>query len=275
MSPARSRVHAVLDRLDVVAVAVSGGIDSLTLATLAGRRLGAGRVLMVHAVSPAVPPQASTRVREFAAREGWRLEIVSAGEFSDPDYLRNPVDRCFFCKINLYGAIAAVTSATILSGANLDDLADYRPGLDAARRHGVRHPYIEAQIDKATVRSLARDLGLGDIAELPASPCLASRVETGIAIDPATLRFINCVELMIGAALAPRTVRCRVRTGAVVIELDEQTLGRLADPDADGLRQEIATLWPPATPAPPIRFAPYRTGSAFIGAPAVRALAAS
>jgi uncharacterized protein len=93
-------------------------------------------------------------------------------------------------------------------------------------------------------------------------------VETGIAIDPATLGFINAVELLVGAALKPRTVRCRVRRGALVIELDEATLGALPDGEADRLRADIARLSPPATARSPIRFAPYRTGSAFVGAPA-------
>jgi uncharacterized protein len=271
MSPALSRLHGILDELGDVAVAVSGGIDSLTLATIAGRRLGPDNALMAHAVSPAVPPTASGRVRDFAASEGWTLEIVEAGEFADPDYLSNPVNRCFFCKTNLYGVVATVTRRAILSGANLDDLGEYRPGLDAARRWAVRHPYVEAGVDKGGVRSLARELGLGDIADLPASPCLSSRVETGIAIDPATLRFIDAVELRIGAALKPRTVRCRVRASGVVIELDEATLAALSDRDADRLRGEIGALSPAVRSDTPVSFAPYRTGSAFLNPPARRA----
>jgi uncharacterized protein len=267
VSPAHAALRAILDELGAVAIAVSGGIDSLTLATIAGRHLGAGRALMVHAVSPAVPPQATTRVREFAGREGWTLRIVEAGEFRDPDYLANPVNRCFFCKINLYGVVATVTDRTILSGANLDDLSEYRPGLDAARRHAVRHPLIEAGVDKAGVRALARELGLGDIADLPASPCLSSRVETGIAIDPETLGFINRIELMVGAALKPQTIRCRVRAGDLVIELDEPALAALSNRDAEELRDDIAALAPRAVAAKPVRFAPYRTGSAFLLAP--------
>ena len=88
------------------------------------------------------------------------------------NYLANPVDRCFFCKTILYGCIARLTDAQILSGANLDDLQEYRPGLEAARCHSVRHPYLEAGIDKRAVRSLARELGLGALSELPAAPCL-------------------------------------------------------------------------------------------------------
>ena len=131
----------------------------MTLATLAHRLLGAGRVAMVHAVSPAVSPEATARVRRYAEIEAWDLTVLDAGEFADADYLRNPVNRCYFCKTNLYGTIARVTPRQILSGANTDDLGEYRPGLDAAREHGVRHPYVEAEIDKrgrSRARSSAR-----------------------------------------------------------------------------------------------------------------------
>ena len=78
----------------------------------------------MHAVSPAVPPEATARVRAIAATEGWSLAIFDAGEFEDPRYRANPVDRCFYCKTNLYGRIARETGATILSGTNIDDLDD-------------------------------------------------------------------------------------------------------------------------------------------------------
>ena len=131
----------------------------MTLALLAGRRLGAESA-MFHAVSPAVPPEATERVRAFAAREGWRLTVLDAGEFADPAYRANPANRCFYCKTNLYGALAARTDATLLSGTNLDDLGDWRPGLKAAEEHGVRHPFVEAGIDKAGVRAIAASAGL-------------------------------------------------------------------------------------------------------------------
>ena len=133
--------------IGTVAIAVSGGVDSMTLAFVAHRILGA-KATMFHATSPAVPPEAGERVRRHGARHGWSVKIISAGEFDDPAYLANPVNRCFFCKTNLYGAIARHTQATIASGTNLDDLGDYRPGLQAARDHGVRHPFVEAEIPK-------------------------------------------------------------------------------------------------------------------------------
>ena len=150
---ARLAPHATL------AIAVSGGVDSMTLAAFAHRLHqsgGMGPVEMIHAVSPAVPPAATERVRARASREGWRLTVTGAGEFDDSRYRDNPVNRCYFCKTNLYDRIRALTGGAIASGANLDDLGDYRPGLLAAAERAVVHPYIEAGMDKAAVRALAR-----------------------------------------------------------------------------------------------------------------------
>jgi len=216
MSAARAALSTVLSGLDRTAIAVSGGVDSMTLATVAHQVLG-DRSEMFHAVSPAVPAEATHRVEGMAREQGWRLRVFDAGEFTDVNYRANPVNRCFFCKINLYGAIRGQTEAQILSGTNLDDLGEYRPGLDAAREHGVRHPYVETGIDKLGVRALARELGLHEVSDLPAAPCLSSRVETGIPIRTPTLRLIHQAERLVSGLLSPRTVRCRIRASGVVI----------------------------------------------------------
>ena len=255
-------LNAVLGRMGQVAVAVSGGIDSLTLATAAHRALGAGAT-MHHATSPAVPGEATARARALAAAEGWALDVFDAGEFADPAYRANPVNRCFFCKANLYGAVASRTARTILSGANLDDLGDYRPGLEAARDHGVRHPFVEAGIDKRAVRALAAQLGLGALAELPSAPCLSSRIETGIRIEAPVLAMVHAAETLVGAALSPYVVRCRVRRAGIVVELDEAALDRLGG-RAAGLAAELAALGRQAGLDVPVLFAPYRMGSAFL-----------
>ena len=194
---------------------------------------------MIHAVSPAVPPEASARVEAYARREGWRLEVIDAGEFADPNYLQNPANRCFFCKTNLYGTIAARSSATICSGTNLDDLADWRPGLQAAEQHRVRHPYVEAGIDKATVRALATHLGLDDLAELPAAPCLSSRLETGLPVTAARLELVHAVERLIQQELMPRTVRCRLLLDGIAIQLDPDALARIEHDAYAGLRAAV------------------------------------
>ena len=244
------------------AIAVSGGVDSMTLAVVAGRFANGGANVF-HAVSPAVPIRATQRVKAYAQQEGWALTIIDAGEFADPDYLANPVNRCFFCKLDLYGTIASQTDKTILSGTNTDDLGDYRPGLQAASKHRVRHPFVEASMSKNDVRRLARSLGLDDLSELPAAPCLASRVETGIAIDPAELRLIDQVEELVRSTIEIETVRCRRRKDGLVLELDSSALSALSVRNREELSNQIAEITE-ASEKHAIRFEPYRRGSAFL-----------
>lgn len=263
MTEQASALRHRLQAIERVAVAVSGGVDSMTLAVVAHRVLGE-RALAMHAVSPAVPPEASQRVRDYARREGWRLRIVDAGEFADSRYRRNPANRCFFCKSHLYGTMAGLTDRVLVSGTNLDDLGDYRPGLKAAAEHGVRHPYIEAGIDKRGVRSLARDLGLDDLAELPAAPCLSSRIETGIAIDARVLQAVNATERLLRRELQPQTVRCRVRRDAICIELDQTTLAALQPAQRQAWAVRIAPSFAALNVKHPVQFQAYRQGSAFL-----------
>lgn len=264
------RVARVLEAIGPVTVAVSGGVDSMTLAAFAHARNPVG-ARMAHAVSPAVPAAATARVRRRARADGWALSVVEAGEFDDPDYLANPSDRCYFCKTNLYRAVRAVVGgsgkATVVSGANVDDLGDYRPGLEAAREWRVRHPWVEAGVDKAGVRRLARRLGLADVADLPSSPCLSSRVETGIAIEGDVLGAVDAAERYVRRRLGARTVRCRVRADGVAVELDADALDALAPGERASLAPAVAAMFARARrggEAPRVRFEAYRRGSAFL-----------
>ena len=215
----QAKLKDYLAQIGPAAVAVSGGVDSMTLAVVAHR--ANPQIEMYHAISPAVPRQATERVKQYAEQEGWRLHLIDAGETEDPEYLANPANRCYFCKTNLYDTIVANTTGKVLSGTNLDDLSDYRPGLEAAREHQVAHPYVECQINKADLRQIAKALNLSDLHDLPAAPCLSSRVETGIAISPNILPIINEVELEVREMYPTvENVRCRIRKTGVVLELD-------------------------------------------------------
>ncbi|MFT5393522.1 MAG: hypothetical protein ACI8PT_003723, partial [Gammaproteobacteria bacterium] len=149
--------------------------------------------------------------------------------------------------------------------------------------HAVEHPYVEAEIDKQMVRTIARHLQLHDLAELPAAPCLSSRVQTGIAIDARDLGALHACEKLVAERLAPfltalgaqgntrgtvaGTVRCRVRDDGIVIELDEPSLCALADDVRSELATEISAHFTGHRPGITVRFAPYTMGSAFVHAP--------
>ena len=185
-------------------------------------------------------------------------------EFEDPNYRENPVNRCYYCKLNLYRAISNHTERVIFSGTNLADLNDYRPGLEAARGHGVRHPFIEAGIEKDSVRAIANYLNLKSLAELPASPCLSSRIETGLRIESEQLTLIDAIEKFVINRLNPSTVRCRFRKKEIVIELGTEDIELLNDKIQNELRTVISAMLESDGITKPLRFQPYKMGSAFL-----------
>src|SRR5262249_12615017 len=159
-------------------VAFSGGVDSSLVAAVAARALGDG-ALAVTAVSPALASGELAGARAVAEVIGIRHETITTAELERAGYRANDRDRCYHCKSELYDRLDAVAAErgfrAVLSGANADDLGDWRPGLRAAAEHGVRHPLLEAGVGKDEVRRLARALAIPS-AEKPASPCLASRI---------------------------------------------------------------------------------------------------
>ena len=262
------RLEAVLDQLSPRIIACSGGIDSLLLATIAFRN-APSQTRIAHAISPAVPQEATQRVREWAALEHWQVEWVHSGEFADEQYLSNPVNRCYFCKSNLYNSLQQLQQlqlggATLMSGANLDDLGEYRPGLIAAEENAVRHPYVEADIGKATIRDIARHLQL-PFAEIPASPCLASRLYTGTRVTSPRLSAVEAGELLLRDKANIKVSRCRLRGDEMWIEVGEADRHRIT-PDlleeiqTTALDQGLVLVSVQLDPEP------YAPGRAFVGA---------
>jgi uncharacterized protein len=221
-------------------VAFSGGVDSSLVAALAARALG-DRALAVTAVSPALATGELDGAREVARAIGIRHEVITTAELEREGYRRNERDRCYHCKTELYDRLADLAAdrgyAAVLSGANADDLGDWRPGLRAAEEHAVVHPLLEAGVGKAEVRELARDLGVPS-AEKPASPCLASRIPYGTEVDPATLAQIDRAELAV-KALGYGVLRVRHFGDLGRVELHEDDLRSLTTERRDAIAAAV------------------------------------
>jgi uncharacterized protein len=179
-----------------VVIAFSGGIDSTVVAQAAYEALGDAAVA-VTAVSESLASGELEEAEELARRIGIRHRVVRTEEFADPNYLRNQPDRCYFCKSELYerlsGMLKELGGDVIVSGANTDDMGDYRPGLIAASEHDVRHPLQECSLSKADVRALALGWGLPTW-DKPATPCLSSRIAYGERVTPEKVRMIDQAE---------------------------------------------------------------------------------
>jgi uncharacterized protein len=237
-----ARMVARLETCGGAIVAFSGGVDSSLVAALAARALGP-RALAVTAVSPALAHGELAGARAVAASIGIAHETISTDELARPGYRANGADRCYHCKSELYDALAALASERgyphVLSGANADDIGDWRPGLLAAREHDVIHPLLEAGLTKTQVRELARELGVPS-AEKVASPCLASRVPHGTPVEPAVLRQIDAAEQAV-RALGYRVLRVRHHGDLGKLELAADELERALEPEqrraiADAIR---------------------------------------
>jgi uncharacterized protein len=246
--------------LESCVVAFSGGVDSSLVAALASRSLG-DRALAVTAVSAALATGELDGARDVAREIGIRHETITTAELEREGYRRNDRDRCYHCKTELYDALRDLARArgyrAVLSGANADDVGDWRPGLVAAEEHGVVHPLLEAGVGKDEVRALARALGVPS-AEKPAAPCLASRIPYGTAVDPQVLARIDRAEL----ALKRRGYRIlRVRHFGDVgrVELGGEELRRALTPA--GRAEVTAAVASAGYSAVEISEEPFRSGS--------------
>ncbi len=217
-----------------LAVAYSGGVDSAVVAQASFLALGEA-VVAVTAVSDSLAQGELEEAEALATKIGIKHRIIRTEEFSDPNYLRNNTDRCYFCKSELYGRLSGMLKVlnvdVIASGANTDDAGDHRPGMKAAGENGVRHPLQECGLSKNDVRALAKSWGLPTW-DKPATPCLSSRIAYGESVTPERVRMIDQAEQWLRQELNLRILRVRYHKGDMArVEVPLDDLPRLVEPN--------------------------------------------
>ena len=224
-----------------VAVAYSAGVDSTVVAMAAQLACGT-KAVAVTAVSLSLASGEKEEASALAARIGIRHIVLSTQEFADPNYLKNPVNRCYFCKTELYSRLIELAPTlgvdVLVNGANLDDRGDYRPGMQAANEFQIRSPLIDAEFTKDDVRALARlwDLPVWD---KPATPCLSSRIAYGVSVTPERVQRIDQAELFLKKLTQLRELRVRCEANELArIEVPQEAISLLASPE---IRQRIQT----------------------------------
>jgi uncharacterized protein len=208
--PLLDRLVEILRDMGSVLVCYSGGVDSAFVLAVAHRVLG-DKCIGMTAVSPSLADFEREDAVTLAMQIGARHELVESNEIEDEDYAKNHVDRCFHCKSELYRVSDAKQHewglAFSVNGTNLDDLGDYRPGLEAAKKAGARSPLVEAGFTKADVRRIAQLLEL-PVWDKPAAACLSSRLPYGTRVTRERLAQIGSLEAAIHA-LGIRQARVR------------------------------------------------------------------
>ncbi|MFQ5830139.1 MAG: ATP-dependent sacrificial sulfur transferase LarE [Candidatus Methylomirabilia bacterium] len=232
------RLVASIRKLERVLVAFSGGVDSTFLARAAKDAVGED-ALLVTADSETYPEAELAEAKRLAEAMGMRHLVIRTRELDNPDYATNPPNRCFFCKEELFTKLKPVAAQEgiehLIYGANLDDLGDHRPGMEAARRMGVAAPLIEAELSKAEIRELSRDLGLSTW-DKPSLACLSSRFPYDEQITAEKLRQVDAAEAFL-RGLGFHQLRVRHHGSLARLEIPREEIPRLWQ---DGLDKQIA-----------------------------------
>jgi pyridinium-3,5-biscarboxylic acid mononucleotide sulfurtransferase len=197
LKPKYDALKKILKELGSVVVAYSGGVDSTLLLKVAVDTIGDKNVLACISAGVVEPKHVLRRAKKIAKTIGVRLLTIDADELKDPNFVANKADRCFHCKSHLCRELLDIAARNdlkqVIFGTNLDDLDDFRPGNRAMKLFGIRSPLAEAKLTKQDIRSLSRKLKL-ETADVPSSPCLASRLVYGLQISAERLTQIEKAE---------------------------------------------------------------------------------
>ena len=231
------RLLGILKELESVIVAFSGGVDSTFLAQAAKDALD-DKALLVTADSETYPASELEEARRLAGHLGMRHLVIETRELDNPEYARNAPNRCFFCKEELFTRLAPLAqregAAHLVYGANMDDLGDHRPGMEAAKHMGVKAPLIEAEFWKTEIRELSHEFGLPTW-DKPSFACLSSRFQYGDAITAEKLRQVDAAEAFV-RSLGFKQFRVRHHDRLARLEIARDEMARLWE---DGLRDAI------------------------------------